>query len=96
MDNKDLRRDVDDRDIREEYRDDTREEKKSGWGSWLLILVAFVVGWIANDALTGSPAEEVTQPGVGGGPAVEETASPTPNGDEEVIVLPEQSPTATP
>lgn len=83
--------------------DDTniRERRTSTSSSWLWVLmlpIFFVLGWVANDALTQS-SNTGAQPGVGGGPPNEriENISPTEQSvpEDTQDATPELSPTIT-
>ncbi len=70
---------------------DKREGYKMDWRSLLGLAIAFILGWAANGAITGSqPSQRGLQPGIGGGPGTVQTASPS------ATVLPSLEPTFQP
>ncbi len=85
-------------------RDDTRVERRNTGGTnwmWVLLLpIFFVMGWIANDALSQSNNFDA-EPGVGGGPPAEERQLDVPETEppeDEVDATPEPTtiPTSEP
>lgn len=88
-------------------RDDYRDRDRTNWGYWLLLLGAFVLGWVANAAFgAANQANQETQTGVGGGPGTQivspspvETPNNLPNETPEespAEFVPTVAPTATP